>query len=343
MKADRMRLRKMGAHPLFLAGERIRMSIVPMFLCVFIPWGLYVLVSSVTTFCYVYTRPLPAGATLVSVFLFCVALLVIAIRARKEDPCPTWYSYLALSCCSFCIVAALLGHSTCQAGVRPWMELTALAPRFGINAGREFGQNFMDAGIIEFAPGNSIDAFKAWSFKRGGDNLDAMTSSVQPGSVYCVAPIVTNNLPPETQSYDFWVVGKDCCSVGTADFRCGVWFGLGNRSGLRVLVDEDLDYYRLAVQQAEGNFHMRARHPIFFTWSEDPLRTLAIENRRVFVGYVFGVAVAFVTALFGVCMAVAKFAWIGRGPWKKTQYGIDEEAHLMRQMQGQGGHAAHYG
>ena len=57
-----------------------------------------------------------------------------------------------------------------------------------------------------------------------------------------VAPITLNGA--SLASYDFWAVGKNCCSDQMADFRCGAFKGLGAKGGVRVTDDVDRDFYR---------------------------------------------------------------------------------------------------
>merc|ERR1712226_1286683 len=100
---------------------------------------------------------------------------------------------------------------------------------------------------------------------------------------YCVAPIVQKNLSmPVTHSYDFWVVGEDCCSTTSSDFRCGQWRNPAARSGIRVLDTHDSMYYRLAVQQAETLYGIVSTHPIFFTWVEDPQAEVSSLHLQAF-------------------------------------------------------------
>ena len=72
---------------------------------------------------------------------------------------------------------------------------------------RMLGQQLLDAGIVQFAPGSQLDVKKSMGFKNG--------------ELYCVAPIVFGTASPV--SYDFWAVGKDCCSGSQADFSCRRW------------------------------------------------------------------------------------------------------------------------
>eukprot|EP00928_Gymnodinium_smaydae_P065792 TRINITY_DN48886_c0_g1_i1.p1 TRINITY_DN48886_c0_g1~~TRINITY_DN48886_c0_g1_i1.p1 ORF type:complete len:345 (-),score=46.24 TRINITY_DN48886_c0_g1_i1:84-1118(-) len=289
----------------FVTGHRIRMNVVALFLNCMIPFAVYVLCNGVTCFCTAYNHPLRAYLVLVSCGVLCVALWMMALYARWQTPNPTWYTYLAITTSIAYIVGVMNGMNICQQHVMPYLELTHLRSAKGIDTSTLDGTSVMDAGALEFVPGTKLDESKSWHFKLG--------------TLYCVAPVVTNGLAPETQSYDYWVVGKNCCGMGSSDFRCGSWIGKGNRSGLRVLDDHDLGFYRLAVQQAETTYDIRARHPVFFTWSDDPILELKIWNMRVFRNYLIGVAVAFCTSAFFVCIATFSFSWIGRGSWDNRE------------------------
>merc|ERR1719160_2030554 len=175
----------------------------------------------------------------------------------------------------------------------------------------EHGQNVLDAGQFYFVKGSKLDPLRAWHFRQK--------------DVYCVAPIIapvsngTWPVPnmtypnvPLTQSYDFWAVGKDCCSVSSSDFRCGAYNNPLARSAIRVLDEQDLKFYRLAVEQAETLYGIMATHPVFFEWSQDPLEVVNTWNARAFANYILAAVFSLVVSLLGVACASCKFAWLGR-------------------------------
>merc|ERR1719343_1541480 len=90
---------------------------------------------------------------------------------------------------------------------------------------------------------------------------------------YCVAPVTSrfHNLTARGRVvYDFWAVGTNCCSGNGNDFHCGDYTGKKARAGLRVMQDDLRGFFRLAVQQAESAYNIKAVHPIFLYWLEDP-------------------------------------------------------------------------
>jgi len=284
---------------IFAPGQRIKMNIVPVFLNLFVPWAVYVLACGVLSFSMPYKYP---GTTTGILFLICLFWLVLtgmALWHRKNDPDPTWWTYVAFMTGLAIFSAATTGMSTYDNLSKPYYQIRDLKVIPTFDPGNERGQNVLDAGIVYFTYGGHIDGGRSWHFKHH--------------STYCVAPIVGNSSEPATQSYDFWAVGKDCCSLSASDFRCGAWGSQKARSAIRVLDEEVTPYYRLAVQQAETLYNIMATHPVFFYWAADPLEEVNSWNIQAFKDFLFGCAFFFVVSLFCLVLALYKFSWIGRG------------------------------
>jgi len=110
-------------------------------------------------------------------------------------------------------------------------------------------------------------------------------------------------------SYDFWAVGKDCCDLqsdqgGFAEFKCGQYDNPHARGGIRVVRDEDRAFFRLAVQQAQSAYQIKAIHPLFFHWVADPVaETFSLQQEAfkvymlgMFTHFLFQVALVYVAA-----------------------------------------------
>jgi len=126
----------------------------------------------------------------------------------------------------------------------------------GVDPVRMRGQQLLDAGLATFVSGTFVDRAKAVGFKSR--------------RVYCVAPLALANKTVET--YDFWAVGVDCCSGTPGSFLCS-GFNSKTLVGMRSLDDQARPFYRLAVQQAESAFKIKANHPLFFNLGDDPLHS----------------------------------------------------------------------
>lgn len=277
------------------------MNVLPMFLNIFVPWGIFMMLLGTRSFWVMYLHPGMGYMLLaVCIFVWLIAVLV-AWNRRKQDPEPTWYTYFTLTFGLAIFFAWAIGGDIYKNFTLPYLLLKDMKVIGHLDVSKELGQNVMDAGIVYFADGNKIDATRSWHFKQD--------------TVYCVAPIIkgaAGTAMPETQSFDFWAVGKDCCSVSSSDFRCGAYNNPLARSGMRMLGEEDRQFYRLAVEQAETLYGVMAAHPIFFEWSQDPLEVVNSWNTKAFTTYIICTLTAFVVALLGVSCASCKFAWLGR-------------------------------
>jgi len=288
----------MKPRTVFSPGSRIKMNIVPMILNLFAPWGIFTLCCGLTSGWLMYSEPGLVVALSSLVLLGALASLYKAVQARKSDPEPTWYSYAALAIAVAAVTGLLCGYANYVSLAKPYFEIRDLKAAHQINARYERGQNMMDAGIIYFAHGNQLDGQKSWHFMHH--------------TQYCVAPVTASYGAPTTRSYDFWAVGEDCCSMSSSDFRCGEWSNAAARSGIRVLDDPALPFYRLAVQQAETLYGIQAAHPIFVRWSQDPLAEVNSWNAHAFRNYLFMLCFSFVVSLFFVVLASSKYAFVGR-------------------------------
>lgn len=65
---------------------------------------------------------------------------------------------------------------------------------------------------------------------------------------------------------------------GTGEnFTCGDVFNKRAYAGMRLLDSDRRPYYRLAVQEAEAQFGIRADRPMFFEWRYDPVSEVSWE------------------------------------------------------------------
>merc|ERR1740117_1224213 len=84
------------------------------------------------------------------------------------------------------------------------------------------------------------------------------------------------------------------------------------RAGLRLMHPEQRPFYRLAVQQAEAAYNIKATHPIFFRWMQDPVGDV---NKYAADGMKYGLLGSSSFAGFNLMFvigAVVGFSKIGR-------------------------------
>lgn len=139
-----------------------------------------------------------------------------------------------------------------------------------VDPAEESGQTFMDAGRVYFKENTLVVSKQASAFHNG--------------DTYCVAPIIrqasksaedaNTESPlsvPAVGTFDFWAVGLNCCGKNAEVFHCPEVDNPKARSGMRLLDDTQRQYFLLAVQQWSATAGLPVRHPLFFTWVQDPL------------------------------------------------------------------------
>ncbi|CAK0814656.1 unnamed protein product [Prorocentrum cordatum] len=162
----------------FAPGTRIKMNAVPMFLGVFIPWGIYIFCCGLTSFSLNYSNPSLVRGLLALVFAVWVGAVFAAVWTRHRNPDPTWVTYLALVNGIAAIAGTVSGEVSFSTFSGSYYRIRDLRVVSDVDASYTSGQNLLDAGIVHFAPGNHFDDLRTWHFKYG--------------STWCVAPLVTN-------------------------------------------------------------------------------------------------------------------------------------------------------
>eukprot|EP00397_Hematodinium_sp_SG-2012_P028135 GEMP01029605.1.p1 GENE.GEMP01029605.1~~GEMP01029605.1.p1 ORF type:complete len:288 (+),score=58.53 GEMP01029605.1:274-1137(+) len=281
----------------FTPGKRKRINMVAICINIFLPWMVFCGIFAGLSFSFHYESPTGAWC-LAGLGLVCVAIAAgLAYRAKKQlDRDPMWYttSAILLACAVF--LATLFGDMNFWTNMQPYYDIDNLNNYPSVDPSTEKGQQLMDAGRVYFSDGATLDLKKAMGFK----NLD----------LYCVAPIIKGD--QQLATYDFWAVGLNCCSGVSSDFRCGEYNNPHARSGLRLMRDDQRPFFRLAVQQAEAAYAVKATHPLFFYWMQDPVAEMNSYREDGFRYYLIGIFSHFAFNLFAVVVTCVGMSHIGK-------------------------------
>lgn len=286
---------------LFEPRPRKRINIVPIFIAIFLPWALFVGVFALLSFSLHYTQ-----STLVSllVYLCLVPVLLSGFFAAQQlrkrivgvGRESTWYIFMFVSLLVAWVCGYEFGNTNYSTYTEPYYNINNLMTYTSIDPSSYRGQQLMDAGRVLF----TSDAVLRTGFYTGFKN----------SNLYCVAPITVkvNGSYPKQDTYDFWAVGTDCC---TGSFQCGDYNNADAHGGLRLTSNSARAFYRLAVQQAEAAYHIKAMHPLFFTWTQDPLSDTEGYLSDAVQYFLIGIFVFLVVQLFVVVCAVIVFSRLG--------------------------------
>jgi len=295
--------------PPFFNWRRRRLNLVAIFVCLFVPWLLFCFIFWMTSFKVFYKHPAVVGLiaffALVFVGILGMKALEAVKKSRREDGSvyePTWYIFLFLTSFIAWFLGMYMGYHNFYYRMESFYGIQNLGSYKGVDPAKMHGQQLMDAGRVDFMPGTHLDLSRSMSFRNN--------------ELYCIAPIVGPNytLSGAPQSYDFWAVGVDCCcgdTVRAASFQCGEYKNAGAASGLRLMRDEQRPFFRLAVQQAVGAYGLRANHPLFFHWVQDPVTAAEAYRWEGHRQFLIGVYLHFAFQLLLVCLMTCIFARIG--------------------------------
>eukprot|EP00928_Gymnodinium_smaydae_P086731 TRINITY_DN71175_c0_g1_i1.p1 TRINITY_DN71175_c0_g1~~TRINITY_DN71175_c0_g1_i1.p1 ORF type:complete len:307 (+),score=60.00 TRINITY_DN71175_c0_g1_i1:231-1151(+) len=276
--------------PLVRAQRKLTNPIAPL-ISLFVPWILFTALFCIVSFSLHYNEPslysALQGASLFFVALFGYSAYLAKKRSASGDGESYWPIFLFLSTLLAWLSAMALGTTNFSNNMQPYYDIVALNRYPSVDPNHFRGQQLMDAGRIEFTPQSHL----ALQYSMGFRNLDT----------YCVAPVTAGNSSMET--YDFWAVGINCCKGHAADFACGEFNNPAAHSGLRLMRDDLKPYFRLAVQQAEAHYNIKANHPVFMYWMSNPNAELAAYEDAGFQLYAAGIGTYFVVQFLLVFLA----------------------------------------
>jgi hypothetical protein len=282
------------------------MNVLAICLSLFVPWFVFCAVLALVSFRFHFRSPTLcymilglSGSILAIVWLTAIVRKVrpatqhgwntietAEIAAQQLSRQGDWSLFILTTCLASFIIAIVFGTWNFSSHTESYYNLKNLSVYTQVNPATIRGQEIMDAGQVMFVPGTSIDVSKSMSFKDQ--------------DTYCVAPIASSS---SLETYDFWAVGLNCCSDVASDFKCGNFANHTARGGLRVMDDENRPLYRLAVQQAQSSFNIRATHPLFFHLTADPVDEQERYRRDANKYFLLGMNTHFVVQ--GVLVLVA--------------------------------------
>jgi len=291
--------------PSLVLAQRQRINTAAVCQAFFVPWLLFCFIYAVMSFSLHYTQPalswLFVGCGAWVTFLVGLSALRLSfVTMRGEyDREPSWLIFLFVSMLMAMVLGVVFGQQNFWADTQPYYDLLGLSRYTGVSPAGMRGQQLMDAGQVFFAEGAQLDLRKSMGFQ----NMDT----------YCVAPITIGNEagPLPLASYDFWAVGLDCCSASSSDFRCGEFNNPRALAGLRLMNDDQRSFFRLAVQQAESAYNIRATHPLFFYWMQSPEDEMSAYRAEAYKHYFLGMTLHFCFQLLCVSLAARAFSKSG--------------------------------
>lgn len=283
-------------------GSRQRLNIVAILASLVVPWLLFCITYWSMSFSLHFSFPLICYA--MDLMCLCVVIgtgLIAfdAVKKKKEATYneATWAIFLFATCFLAWLLGLVFGDMNFVNHMEPYYDLSNLQAHRDVDPSLRTGQQLMDAGSIIFSQGSTLNLTMSMSFKSW--------------DTYCVAPIVSGNGSKSSPSYDFWAVGVNCCSGnavgGKADYHCGEINNVHARGGLRFMRNDQRAFFRLAVQKAEASHNIKADHPLFFIWMQDPHAEMLTYMDKGYEYFVDGIFAHFVFQLFSVlvcCMAV---------------------------------------
>lgn len=281
--------------------RRQRMNLASLVQTILIPWFIFSIVAWALSFELHWQRPVLCYWVVAGFLLLVLGCGFSSLNSRKElfpAQAPSWIHLFFITSALAWTGGVVVGTFNFYTYVKPERELEMLNTYVDVDPTQMRGQQLMDASVVQFTKGTWIDVAKSMGFKNK--------------VMYCVAPISFGNTTLAT--YDFWAVGTNCCDGNQPSFKCvdPDAARAEGRGAVRIFSEKQRGFYRLAVQQAEATFGIKASHPLFFGWVGDVVaqeQSWRTASQNLFF---FAIAIALVIQASIVITACLGFARISQ-------------------------------
>jgi len=280
-------------------GRRARIDVSQVLITMVLPVLTFVGVAAVLSFKIHYNLWLLAwiiawGCALPGLY---VGWLSMKAFQENEGTQGRWMRLLCVLCFLAWLLAMVLGQMNYSTNMLPFYEMSGLNYYPSVDPSTS-AQSHMDAGRMLFQRGSHLDFNRAMG--------------VRISKTYCVAPVVSPKVGNATGAVeiDYWAVGMDCCSSvqPQTHWRCGEIDNPFANAGMRLMSDAERPFYRMAVQEAEATYKVRANHPIFIHWMQDPAAKMQSWHEAGTRMYIEGVFSVVVLMFFFSCSAGLYFS-----------------------------------
>jgi hypothetical protein len=257
--------------------------------CVVVPTLIFIFTFLLLSFNVRFSAKAVAFVGALVLFAACLAFGAMAVLAAmgKVTGNPVWLGILCVYSLGAWTFAFIDGNMTYHNNMDPYYQLQTMNVYETVNPSTSEGNQYMDAGVINFAEGSWIDRMYTMAFIND--------------DVYCVAPIKFETEAQKT--YDYWAVGTNCCSKHLFNFNCGMWNNPAARSGIRVMNDKDRSFFRLAVEQASAAYDIPTHHPVFVQWVQSPTDQILGMEEEAYKALYLGTFYTFFCTLFFTFLA----------------------------------------
>jgi len=284
-----------GTEGIHKVSLRERISASALALSILGPWIVFCVIFGWTSLFYDENNMLMwlilACGVSASVILAVAGFMANRRGLRSVVRPDTWLFFLSVTVFLASVAGFDYGADNFAASVGPHAEYGDMAHFTDVDPDANISRAYIDAGLVTFRVGTMVKTDLSIGYKDG--------------SVYCVVPITFNN--SVRQHYNYWAVGKDCCTGHPGDFHCGTRSDVLSEiySGLRLLSESDRPKFDIALQQAEAHYGINASNSLLFYWSQDlnvsieAFHTTAVQTCVfVVVGYLMFQTILAVCALF---------------------------------------------